>query len=168
MILRKANEIPKCKAFPLNLWTRKDHNVEFQTITWPGPSAEMCRGFLSYRFWRILPGLFLEDGLFWALFPTKRRKIRRQNPRKKSGGPKTKMREKSFYQNPTLTITELSRKVPVLSFVAVKNSTWSQPCNSGRRCCFLLSAFAVPASNFEICRTQGLFRQRRNQGHQKK
>ena len=28
---------------------------------WPGPSAEMCRGFLVYRFWRILPGIFLED-----------------------------------------------------------------------------------------------------------
>ena len=23
--------------------------------------AEMCRGFLLYRFWRILPGIFLED-----------------------------------------------------------------------------------------------------------
>ena len=28
---------------------------------WPGPSAEMCRGFLLYKFWRIFPGIFLED-----------------------------------------------------------------------------------------------------------
>ena len=28
---------------------------------WPGPSAEMCRGFLLCKFWRILPGIFLED-----------------------------------------------------------------------------------------------------------
>ena len=27
----------------------------------PSPSAEMCRGFLFYKFWRILPGIFLED-----------------------------------------------------------------------------------------------------------
>ena len=28
---------------------------------WSGPSAEMCRGFLLYEYWRILPGIFLED-----------------------------------------------------------------------------------------------------------
>ena len=28
---------------------------------WPGPSAEMCRGFLLYKFWKILPGILLED-----------------------------------------------------------------------------------------------------------
>ena len=27
---------------------------------WPGPSAEMCQGFL-YKIWRILPEIFLED-----------------------------------------------------------------------------------------------------------
>ena len=52
-------------------------------------------GFLLYKFWRIFPGIFLEDfsGLF---FPTK---MRRKNPArksaKKSGGSKIKIREKS-------------------------------------------------------------------------
>ena len=31
------------------------------SLCWPGPSAEMCRGLLLYKFWRILPGIFLED-----------------------------------------------------------------------------------------------------------
>ena len=57
---------------------------------WPGPSAERCRGFLLHQFWRILPGIFLEhfSGHF---FPQKGgEQIRRQNTRKKSGGPKIK------------------------------------------------------------------------------
>ena len=40
-------------------------------------SAESCRGFLLYRFWRISPGIFLED-FSWALFSKK-------NEEKKSG-----------------------------------------------------------------------------------
>ena len=64
-------------------------------ICWNGPSAEMCRGFLLYKLWRIFPGIFLED-FSGHFFPQKRgEKIRRQNPRKKSGGPKIKIREKS-------------------------------------------------------------------------
>ena len=52
-------------------------------------------GFLLYKFWRILPGIFLEDfsGHFFPL------KMRRKNPArksaKKSGGSKIKIREKS-------------------------------------------------------------------------
>ena len=49
---------------------------------WPGPSAEMCRGFLLCKFWRILPGIFLED--FSGTFSHK-------NEEKKSG---EKIREK--------------------------------------------------------------------------
>ena len=55
---------------------------------WPGPSAEMCRGFLLYNFWRILPGIFLED-FSGHFFPQKRgEKIRRRNPRKNPAAQK--------------------------------------------------------------------------------
>ena len=64
-------------------------------ISWPGPSAEMCQGFLLHTFWRILPGIFLED-FSGKFLPTK---MRRENPAtksaKKSGGPKIEIREKS-------------------------------------------------------------------------
>ena len=49
---------------------KKNENGDFRdeftlqkvrTNYWPGPSAETCRGFLLYKFWRILPGIFLED-----------------------------------------------------------------------------------------------------------
>ena len=55
----------------------------------------MCRGFLLHKFWRILPGIFLED--FSGHFSQQRwgEKIRRQNPRKNPGGSKIKIREKS-------------------------------------------------------------------------
>ena len=43
---------------------------------WPGPSADMCRGFLLYKFWRILPGNF-PGGFFWA--------FSHKNEEKKSG-----------------------------------------------------------------------------------
>ena len=43
----------------------------------PGPSAESCRGFLLYRFWRILSGIFLEDD-FLCTFS-------HQNEEKKAG-----------------------------------------------------------------------------------
>ena len=56
------------------------------------PSAEMCRGFLLHKFWRIL---------FWALFPTE---MRRKNPATKSAqksvGQKMKIREKSVLPKP--------------------------------------------------------------------
>ena len=51
---------------------------------WPGPSAEMCRGFLFYKFWRILPGIYLND-IFLGTFSNK-------NEEKKSGD---KIRERS-------------------------------------------------------------------------
>ena len=47
-------------------------------------------GFLLCKIWRILPGILLED-FSGHFFPQKwGEKIRRQNPRKKSGGPKKK------------------------------------------------------------------------------
>ena len=59
---------------------------------WPGPSAEMCRGFCCmYIFCRDFPG-----GFSWALFPTKmRRKIRRQNPRENPAAQKYKSTKNS-------------------------------------------------------------------------
>ena len=65
-------------------------------ICWPGPSAEMCRGFLLDTKileiqWRIFAGDF-PGGFFRTLFPTK---MRGKNPATKSGGPKIKIREKS-------------------------------------------------------------------------
>ena len=33
------------------------------TIGWPGQSAEMCRRFSLYKFWRTLPGIFLAEFL---------------------------------------------------------------------------------------------------------
>ena len=50
-------------------------------ISWPGPSAESCQGFLLCKFWRILPGSFLEDfsGHFCP-HKTREKKSRRQNP----------------------------------------------------------------------------------------
>ena len=96
-------EINKGSKEPIIEWSR--NKVESQKIDsessselqpfWPGPSAEMCRGFLLDKFWRILPGIFLEDfsGHFFSA------KMRRNNPArksaKKSGGPKGKIREKS-------------------------------------------------------------------------
>ena len=60
------------------LWRK----ISAVTNLWPGRSAEMCRGFLLYKFWRILPGIFLED--FSGHFSHK-------NEEKKSGN---KIREK--------------------------------------------------------------------------
>ena len=37
---------------------------------WPGPSAETCRGFVVYKFLRILPGIFVED-FSGPFFPVK-------------------------------------------------------------------------------------------------
>ena len=61
---------------------------------WPSPSAQKCVGDFCYKFWRVLPPIFLEDfsGHFYP-------QIRRKNPArksvKKSGGPKAKIRKKS-------------------------------------------------------------------------
>ena len=67
-----------------------------------GPSAEMCRGFLLYKFWRILPGIFLED-FSGHFFPqTWGEKIRRENPRKNPAAQKKKSAKNPFRQKPTL------------------------------------------------------------------
>ena len=71
-------------------------------IFWPGPSAEMCRGFFVVwgleDFARDFPG-----GFFWALFPAKmRRKIRRENPHKNPAAQKYKSAKTPFCQEPTL------------------------------------------------------------------
>ena len=75
--------------------------------SWPGPSAENCRGFLLYKIWRILSGIFLED-FSGHLFPTE---MRRENPATKSaknfGGSKkdpwrirsAKNRPSTFWRN---------------------------------------------------------------------
>ena len=47
---------------PLTLRRRKQvADVPLPQKGWPGPSAEMCRGFLLYKLWKILLGIFLED-----------------------------------------------------------------------------------------------------------
>ena len=92
---------------------------------WPGPSVEMCRGILLYRFWRILPEIFLED-FSGRLFPPK-------NEEKKSGDkireelrrPKNKNPQKNpFCQNPALRIPlEVFRESANRAFVIVLYST---------------------------------------------
>ena len=59
---------------------------------WPGPSKTcvgVCREFLLYKCWRILPGIFLEDD-FSGHFSHKNEenKIRRQNRRKNPAAQK--------------------------------------------------------------------------------
>ena len=54
---------------------------------WPGPSADMCRGFLLYKFRRILAGIFLEIFLGTSSHENEE-KIRRQNPRKNPAAQK--------------------------------------------------------------------------------
>ena len=49
---------------------------------------------MLYKFWRIFPGIFLED-FSGHFFPTKMRKNPARKSAKKSGGPKIKIREKS-------------------------------------------------------------------------
>ena len=73
---------------------------------WRSPFAEMCRGFLYYRFCGNLPGIFLED--FSGHFPLKREKIWRldpgtQNPRKNPAAQKLKSAKNPFCQKSTLT-----------------------------------------------------------------
>ena len=77
-------------------WPDYPSNQRPPVICWPGPSAEMCRGFLLDKFWRILPGIFL--GTFFH----KNEKIRRQNPRKNPADPKSKCAQNPFCQRPTL------------------------------------------------------------------
>ena len=73
---------------------------------WPGPSAEKnCRGFLLYKIWRILSGIFLED-FSGHFFPQKwGEKIRRQNPRQNPAAQKLlKSARNPFCPKPTLRI----------------------------------------------------------------
>ena len=46
---------------------------------WPDPSAEMCRGFLLYTFWRILLGILLEDFLSTFSRKNEDRSLRHDN-----------------------------------------------------------------------------------------
>ena len=60
----------------------------------PAP-AEMCQGFLLYKLWRILPGIFLED-FSGHFFPHKKReKHSATKSANKSGGSKIRIRENS-------------------------------------------------------------------------
>ena len=67
--------------------------LTFESVA-PANLQKCVGGFLLYKFWRIFPGIFLED--FSGTFS---HKMRRKNPArksaKKSGGPKIKIREKS-------------------------------------------------------------------------
>ena len=88
-------------------------------------------GFLLYKFWRILPGIFLEDfsGHFYP------QKMRRKNPAgksaKKSGGSKIKIREKSVLpkagpkKSPRFTYA-ISQIAPLPPVVALNRSSKSQ------------------------------------------
>ena len=73
------------------------------TSFWPGPSAEMCQGFLLCNFWSICRGFSWR--IFLGTFPHKNED---KNPAtksaKKSGGSKIKIREKSVLPKPTLTV----------------------------------------------------------------
>ena len=61
---------------------------------WPGPAAEMCRGFLLYKIWRILSGIFLED--FSRHFSHQKRETNLvRKSAKKIRQPKNKNREKN-------------------------------------------------------------------------
>ena len=64
------------------------------SICWPGPSAEICRGFLCINFGGFWRGFSWR--IFWALFPPK---MMSYNPAtksaKKSGGSKAKSAKKS-------------------------------------------------------------------------
>ena len=75
-------------------------------LCWPGPSAEMCRGFLLYKFWRILPGIFLGDfsGHFFPQIWGE--KIRRQNPRKNPAAQKIESAKNPFCQEPAQIFVE--------------------------------------------------------------
>ena len=60
------------------------------------PLAEMCRGFggfLLYRFWRVLPGIFAEDVL--GTFSHKNEEKNLATKKKKTSGSEIKIREKS-------------------------------------------------------------------------
>ena len=61
----------------------------------PANLQKCVGGFWLYKFWRIFPGIFLED-FSGHLFP---QKMKKKNPArksaKKSGGSKIKIREKS-------------------------------------------------------------------------
>ena len=69
-----------------------------------GPSAEMCRGFLLNKFWRILPGIFLED--FSGHFCHKNEEKKSGNEiREKIRQLRVKnLRKVRSVQTPTLTI----------------------------------------------------------------
>ena len=76
-------------------------------------------GFLLYKFWRIFPGIFLED-FSGHFFPTK---MRRENPAtkslKKSSGPiKKKSAKNPFCRKPALSISV----VPLADFTPSPNT----------------------------------------------
>ena len=88
---------------------------------WPSHSAEVCRGFLLYKIWRILLFFFFSGGFFWPLFPTKLA-IESGEKSEKIRRPKNKNPCKNpFCQKPTLTNT-----LPELRFSgSVSGKTWA-------------------------------------------
>ena len=79
----------------------------------PANLQKCVGGFLSYKFWRIFPGIFLED-FSGHFFPQKRgEKIRRRNPRKNPAAQNQKSAKNPFCQNLTLIFAaQLPRDYP--------------------------------------------------------
>ena len=93
--LRSACRVTQRAPSGVQLQWGGDKDKFWETRSWPGPSAEnlMRRGFLLYKFWGILPGIFLED--FSGHFFPQNEKNPATKSVKKSGGPKIKICEKS-------------------------------------------------------------------------
>ena len=75
-------------------------------ITWPGPSAEMCRGFRCVNLGGVLPWIFLEDflGTFYHPPPQKKKKNVIKSA-KKSAAQNENSAKNPFCQNSTLKMS---------------------------------------------------------------
>ena len=73
----------------IGMWKRECPQNNHSAEMWSEVCLQKCvGGFLLYKFWRILPGIFLED-FSGHFFPRKwGEKIRRQNPRKNPAAQK--------------------------------------------------------------------------------
>ena len=77
-------------------WSGKRRWAQRRRSVGPAP-LQKCVGVFVVHILEDFAGDF-PGGFFWAIFPTQKRgeKIRRQKPRKKTGGPKIKVHEKSI------------------------------------------------------------------------
>ena len=103
----------------------------------------MCRGFLLYKFWRILPGFSWR--IFLGTFPTK---MRRKNPARKSveksGGPKIKIREKSVLPKTDPNILGAAREGAAAEIVGLVSETCQKPVGNCRDLSKIVWAVACP------------------------